>query len=159
MQKFFWGGILPGPGVPRGLGRIPGREGNNRTRPKDGVGARPGSGAASPLDAPPHDRPRASHGRLSPCAPWPEDLSPSIAPSPGSPSLAPALASLTSPPYLRERTWRVASRRPPPHLSLPTSLLAPYPGRVACAVGSDGCDRCHPSSLLRAALRGVASAF
>jgi hypothetical protein len=26
-QKFFWGGILPGLGVPCGLGRIPGGKG------------------------------------------------------------------------------------------------------------------------------------
>jgi hypothetical protein len=32
--KKIWGGILPGPGVPRGLGRIPGREGLNRTKPQ-----------------------------------------------------------------------------------------------------------------------------
>jgi hypothetical protein len=32
--EIFLGGIYPGPGVPRGLGRIPGRERLNRTRPK-----------------------------------------------------------------------------------------------------------------------------
>jgi hypothetical protein len=30
--EIFLGGIFPGPGVPRGLGGIPGREGLNRTR-------------------------------------------------------------------------------------------------------------------------------
>jgi hypothetical protein len=66
-----------------------------------------------------------------------------------------------SPPLRTRADERGASHRVALPLTCPClpRLLAPYPGGVACAVGSDGCDRCHPSSLLRAALHDVASTF